>query len=609
MSSSPEPRPVDVPDQIDFHAVANWLSRCDQHHGSKCRTRRFANTVPPDSGGIYLLDVSRGSVGPASLDERFIALSYVWGRIDQLLMLKSNRDALAGAGALQSETFRTRIGNTLRDAMAVVRALGERYLWIDALCICQDDVEHKRAQIEQMAAIYDAAVLTIVASTAESSDSPLPGVGPGTRLTPEKIAANYKQDPGSRLQTNIVRSPHSRRAWTFQEVTLSRRCLYFFRDRVWLQCQQSGREEGGGDVELELEYGKMGNWPPLESSFPSRHERYSEFIFDFTNRMLSFPADRLDAFSAVTSALGTAWGWSFRYGLPLHDFSRSLLWAPREAVGRHREIMPLSTRELFPSWSWLSDPRRCGIYFHDSLSGIKSFIAWRAAHFWDGQRLQTLGATHGHQNDASQDFEPMEAPSDDPSSDPPNRVPYEVLSDNLPKHDHPTSLSSALCEGLPPGTLIMTAWTARLKALGEARPSPEVKFFEKFRKDIGVMGWVYTPLVNAEGKWYGTLLGIPEPELRNLLQQEKPELLRLVLLSTCARTWLMGEDSQDSDLDPRKAMCFNSSEYKNEEWCTLNVMLIASNPGERHYRRLAIGEMHKDEWDKMLPRADLVYLA
>lgn len=605
MAPSSEQKPVNVPDQIDFQAVAKWLSRCEQHHGSRCETRRFTKTAPPDSGGIYLLDVFKGSVAPASLNERFIALSYVWGRIDQLKMLKSNRAALAQAGALQGEAFRNRIGQTLRDAMAVVRVLGERYLWIDALCICQDDMEHKRSQIEQMAAIYDAAMLTIVACTAESSDSPLPGVAPGTRLTPEKSANGSRQE--TRLHLNIARSPHSRRAWTFQEVTLSRRCLYFFRDRLWFHCQESGCEEGGGDFEFHLPHTKEGNWPPLDSGFPSRQGRYHEFIFDYTSRLLSFPADRLDAFSAVTSALETAWGWSFRYALPLHDLSRALLWGPREGVGRQREIMPLSTRDLFPSWSWLSDPRRC-VHFPNTLTGIKSFVAWPAACFWDGQRLQTLGATHGLRNDTSQDFEPTD-PSEDPSDDPPDEVPYEVLSDSLPKHDLPTSLSGDLSEGLPPGTLLISAWTAPLKALGEAKPSSEVKFFEKLRKDLGVMGFVYTPLVNAQGKWYGTLIGIPEAELRSLLQQGNPESLKLVLLSTCAYTWVMGEDIQESDRDPRRELCFNSSEYKQGDWCTLNVMLIASNPGQRHHRRLAIGEIHKDEWDKLSPGANLVYLA
>lgn len=574
-----ESEPVSLPDQIDFQAVATWLSHCQQQHDPKCSTRRYANTAAPDSGGIYLLDISRGSVVPASLDDRFIALSYVWGGVDQLRLLKSKRDALAEPGALQSETFRPRIGQTLRDAVAVVRAMGERYLWIDALCICQDDPEHKRAQIGQMAAIYDAAVLTIVACTAESADSPLPGVQPGTRLlrpnpiTEEEALENElmsKSATGLGFLWNFARSPHHGRAWTFQEVILSRRCLFLFGNQVFFQCQQSRREEGNDVDEPNNSMNHQGNWPPLEATFPPPQSRYGEFVHDYTRRRLTFPADRLDAFSGLTTALETAWGWSFAYGLPVQDFSRVLLWAPEDPVAcrtKGRETLPLPAEHLFPSWSWLSHPGPC-YYFLDRPAGLQSFIDWSATTLWDGHRSQRLLAAGGHQADASR-----------------NDLPDDSLAD--------------MFEGYPPGTMVIMAWTAGMKALGEAPTNPDMEAFEEKRKTFSVSGSIYTPLVNPEGKWYGTLLGISEAQLRDLLQQEGMELA-LVLLSTSESTWVMGGFS-------RPIPCFDFSEYLNEQWCTFNVMLISF--GERPYRRLAIGEIHKDEWDKLSPEPDLVWLA
>lgn len=568
-----------VPDQIDFQVVASWLRDCQQEHGPKCGSRRYAKTGTSGSGHTYLLDVSRGSVGPASLDNKFIALSYVWGGIDQLRLLKSNRDALAEPGALQSEIFRPQIGQTLRDAMAVVRALGERYLWIDALCICQDDPEHKREQIGQMAAIYDAAELTIVACTAVSSESSLPGVEPGSRLSlaipitdsDDKLMAASAAGLG--FIWNFSRSPHHGRAWTFQEVVVSRRCLFFFGNQVLLQCQVARRTEGSNDNGENNMMNMAGNWPPLDPNFPPPQFRYHEFVLDYTRRKLTFPTDRLDAFSALTTAMEKVYGWPFRYALPLHNFSLFLLWVPTDPVAMRtdgRETLPLSVEYLFPSWSWLSHPGSSHYYVLDYMGGIQSYIDWgQTACFWDGQRSDWL------------------TPADDD----------EVLQHRV----LPLSLIDRRLDGFPPGTLVAMAITASLETLGQAQPSPDFDKFEERRKSSSASGSIHTPLIDTEGHWYGMLLGISEVQVRDILQQEGTKLA-LIILSTSEFTWVMGGWS-------KRIPCFDSSQYTNESWCTVNVMLVMAGERPHMYRRLAIGEMHVDAQDKLSTKTDLICLA
>lgn len=50
-----------------------------------------------------------------------------------------------------------------QDAINVTRRLGLRYLWIDSLCIIQDEIDDKRTQISQMGTIYKNSYLTIAA--------------------------------------------------------------------------------------------------------------------------------------------------------------------------------------------------------------------------------------------------------------------------------------------------------------------------------------------------------------------------------------------------------------------------------------------------------------
>jgi hypothetical protein len=65
--------------------------------------------------------------------------------------------------------------------MAAVSSLGERYLWVDVLCIIQDDEKSKALFISQMDIVYHHALLTIVAMSGQDANSRLPGLRPFTR--------------------------------------------------------------------------------------------------------------------------------------------------------------------------------------------------------------------------------------------------------------------------------------------------------------------------------------------------------------------------------------------------------------------------------------------
>jgi hypothetical protein len=55
------------------------------------------------------------------------------------------------------------IPRTIRNTISFVDLLGIPYLWVDSMCIVQDDKEGKHAQIQAMAGIYANAYVTIVA--------------------------------------------------------------------------------------------------------------------------------------------------------------------------------------------------------------------------------------------------------------------------------------------------------------------------------------------------------------------------------------------------------------------------------------------------------------
>ncbi|KAF8860249.1 HET-domain-containing protein, partial [Acephala macrosclerotiorum] len=129
------------------------------------------------------------------------------------------------------------ISTLAKDIIAVVKGLGQRYLWIDALCIIQDDENNKSFQIQGMADIYSQSYLTIVALASENADSRLPGVSTRrenliTVIDGMPITTHF---PG--LKATSTGRVYEQRVWMFQERLLSKRCLYFSDNRIYLECQ------------------------------------------------------------------------------------------------------------------------------------------------------------------------------------------------------------------------------------------------------------------------------------------------------------------------------------------------------------------------------------
>ena len=143
----------------DFSLIKSWIDNCEQSH-SNCR-HVVDKSILKD---IRLVDIVQRTVVPYDIEHEpdYVALSYVWGGVKQ--------DGVA------LNTPLPQLPQTVEDAMVVVRELGKRYLWVDALCIDQDDGDHKARQIAIMGQIYHNACATIINLTGTSSSSGLPRV-------------------------------------------------------------------------------------------------------------------------------------------------------------------------------------------------------------------------------------------------------------------------------------------------------------------------------------------------------------------------------------------------------------------------------------------------
>ena len=213
----------EVADLVDLGRVRDWIEICRSRHGDACEKPGWLDNLGPASG-LRVVDVVGKKIVPAIPGCRYLALSYVWGESTLLsrrgVALKSNIERLGEEGGLAVLD----LPRTIRDAIALTKELGERYLWVDALCIVQDDLEDVQRQTAAMDSVFSGAALTIAAAAGDDADHGLPGLSAGFRRNPpRKIRLTEKLSLLRTADHELTESSWESRGWTFQERVLSRR--------------------------------------------------------------------------------------------------------------------------------------------------------------------------------------------------------------------------------------------------------------------------------------------------------------------------------------------------------------------------------------------------
>ncbi|KAK8092462.1 uncharacterized protein PG998_014947 [Apiospora kogelbergensis] len=125
------------------------------------------------------------------------------------------------------------MSKTCRDAILATYLLGYKYLWIDALCIIQNDANDRDSEIARMGDIYRYAVLTICA---EGSPNAHTGLFPDVPTDPREVypcqmtMSVETADMSITRQLTIAGSRNGedflhKRGWTLQEEVLTSRAL------------------------------------------------------------------------------------------------------------------------------------------------------------------------------------------------------------------------------------------------------------------------------------------------------------------------------------------------------------------------------------------------
>ena len=362
-----------VPETFDISDLREWLDLDDQYETAKQSPEQSSFSSLISSGRFRVIDVVSGTIIAPRKPVKYCALSYVLGNLTARQRIACKLAPIRRRTITNSND----IPRTFRDAIDIVRAMGERYLWIDAMCIRPGDTT---AVILCMGTIYAASYLTIIAAQGENADAGLGRISglPNKAERPLEIKGRYKDVSllPSRIRTvreTLQDTTWSTRAWTFQEYLMSRRSVISTNDEVFFHSQNMDVREAyrlhllfpefdtqhGGICKSSMVTLNTPDAPALTAIGISRDglfqgTAFRSLIGDYSSRSSTYDGDRLDAFIGIAALFGPATTIEERTalsGLDQNDFAQALGWYTDTSSARilknHRK-----TRYL-PSWRWV----------------------------------------------------------------------------------------------------------------------------------------------------------------------------------------------------------------------------------------------------------------
>ncbi len=350
--------------------IKHWIDECIREHGcGLVMTERGLPTrlvdVSPDGRTESIRLVIGSEI--TSNDTQFAALSHCWGD-------KSHR--VKAVPKTKIDTLHRHLHRiewedltpTFRDTIAVVRRLGLKYVWIDSLCIVQDDPADFAREAARMALVYSQAHVVIAATRGSTGDAGLFHDRRGAqRITihdthPRKRSYLHVNEaiPHDAFLTNdpyrFNTTPLFERAWCFQERLLGRRVVHFSAEEIVFEC--------GENLDCECRYirsqGVSGTFKTktLKSlrrvvTLTSRVELWYSVVEPYSACALHDERDRLPALSGFAGLVASTELGEYCAGLWRHEFPSGLLWrVVRAAPGESQTHRP--EKYCGPSWSWIA---------------------------------------------------------------------------------------------------------------------------------------------------------------------------------------------------------------------------------------------------------------
>lgn len=350
----------------EFFKAQKLSETCAGKH-RKCSVDRSLQILPK-----RVLDLSRED-GHVSLyiskneAVQYATLSYRWG---QSLPLKTMSTNIAEhCKGIPLDSF----PQTLKDGIKVAKAFGFRYLWVDALCIIQDDDQDWAEQAAAMTDIYHGCSLNISAAHSQDCNS---GLRRKLHDYACVVASSGEQEshlvalsaPMSKRGGLITVGPLDQRGWVFQESLVSPASLRYNMSGIEWDCRtgvfnSEGIMSESGTIHPFVEQntkqgwneflsaGKASIYRSLQQTTPEQRMVYTwhDFVSDYSSKVLTVKQDKLPAVAGIAAHFERYQHWNYVAGLWKEYFWTGLTW-----TRAYRDENLIWCEGRAPSWSWAS---------------------------------------------------------------------------------------------------------------------------------------------------------------------------------------------------------------------------------------------------------------
>ncbi|KAI1757948.1 HET-domain-containing protein [Xylaria castorea] len=349
----------------------SWVDSCCETH-EYCKDRLSAALptrvldVARQEDSVFLCEPEETQMGS------YVALSHVWGGEVPIRTTTGTLNLFKDGIRLDS------LPRTFRDAVFMTRLLECQYLWVDSLCIIQDNRDDWAREATRMADVYGNAYVTLAAVASadsngglfskheasavkhtirrvgESGRDVIVDVRPTLEHTPYYDSSPYGFPLGTEARL-------LGRAWCFQEYLLSPRVLLFTNWEILWVCP-TRRECNCGEIsrdtrdinpesDLKIQFDRI----IRSGSLRELHGLWMDIIDRYSLKDMTYAKDKLPALAGITYLFSVKGLGRYLNGLWESTFLRDLFWEHNWLLVDYYQITVRRLEDTsMPSWSWAS---------------------------------------------------------------------------------------------------------------------------------------------------------------------------------------------------------------------------------------------------------------
>lgn len=286
----------------------------------------------------------------------YAALSHCWG--NNVFLQTTSKNI---ASHLKKISWNS-LPKTFRDAIDFSRRLGLTYIWIDSLCIIQDDRADWQRESAKMRDIYQNAHVTLAATASADGTG-----GCYRRCPPQKGKLCFARGTNLMYDLTNEETPLLSRGWVLQERLLSPRVVHFMPDEVAWECRQTETCECRRAEHLrtarwtqalqERELLSFNRSIPFKQTIAATSissdvraslDAWFHVVECYTRLHLSYPTDSLPAIAGIASRMDNLGFGAYYAGLWERHLAECLCWY---TIDKPQEPRLANSS---PSWSWSS---------------------------------------------------------------------------------------------------------------------------------------------------------------------------------------------------------------------------------------------------------------